>query len=246
MTKNIFFLLIIIVSIICYSPIYTQVAITEELVNEGFIYQLRKWYIDGGPEWMTPILICLILGIALVIERIIYLNSVDVNNYKVLINIEDAYKLGGIKEAREVATNTVGPIASIFNQALIRKENGQSLDEIEKSVIAYGGVEIGKLERNLPWIGLFITITPMLGFVGTVVGMVLTFSDIEISGTVQPIDMAANIKVALLTTLFGLISAIILQVFYNYLIVKIDSIVNKMEDASISIMDFLVKKQNNT
>ncbi len=208
----------------------------------GFIYTLKKFFIDGGPEFMTPILICLVLGLAFVIERIIYLNSVDKNSSQVLNSIEEAFQQGGFSEAKDVARNTPGPIASIAYQALERKEDGQKYEEIENSVVNYGGVEVGKLERNMPWISLFITIAPMLGFMGTVIGMVLAFSDIETSGTVNPTDMASNIKVALLTTLFGLIVAIILQIFYNYITTKIDSIVNSMEDSSISILDFVAKR----
>ncbi len=210
--------------------------------SKSFIYTMKKFFIDGGPEYMTPILICLVLGLAFVIERIIFLNSVDKNSDTVLSSIEDAFEQGGYSEAKDVARNTPGPIASIAYQALERKEDGQKFDEIENSVVNYGGVELGKLERNMPWISLFITIAPMLGFMGTVIGMVLAFSDIEKSGTVNPTDMASNIKVALLTTLFGLIVAIILQIFYNYITTKIDSIVNSMENASISILDFVSKK----
>ncbi|MCB9203221.1 MAG: MotA/TolQ/ExbB proton channel family protein [Flavobacteriales bacterium] len=245
MKKGISFLAVTALAVSNFQ-VYAQeaVAATEvETESQGFIYSLRQMFIDGDPAWMSPILICLILGLAFVIERILYLNSVDVNNTKVVRKIEEAYESGGISEAREVATDTKGPIASIFNQALIRKEDGQNIDEIEKSVIGYGGVEMGKLERNLPWVALFIAIAPMLGFMGTVVGMVYAFGDIETSGTVQAADMAGNIKISLLTTLFGLVSAIILQIFYNYLVAKIDSIVNKMEDSSIAIIDFLAKNK---
>ncbi len=208
----------------------------------GFIYTLKKFFIDGGPAYMTPILVCLILGLAFVIERIIYLNSIDKNNDQVLNSIEEAYQQGGYSEAKDVARNTPGPVASIAYQALERKEDGQNYEEIENSVVNYGGVQVGKLERNMPWISLFITIAPMLGFMGTVIGMVLAFTAIETDGNVNPTDMASNIKVALLTTLFGLIVAIILQIFYNYITTKIDSIINGMENASISIMDFVAKK----
>ncbi len=212
---------------------------TEE--SKGAIYVLKEFFVSGGPLWMTLPLICLILGLAFAIERILYLNNVDINTEQFVSNLQDSLDSGGIEEAKELARNTKGPVASIAYQALLRTGDGQSLDEVENSVVAYGGVEVGKLERNLSWIALFIAIAPMLGFMGTVVGMIMAFQDIAKSGSVQAQDMAGNIQVALLTTLSGLVVAIVLQVFYNYITAKIDSITNKMEDASISIVDMLVR-----
>jgi biopolymer transport protein ExbB/TolQ len=151
------------------------------------------------------------------------------------------HKSHDLKAAKEVARATRGPVASIFYQGLERLENGESLEQVEKSVVSYGGVEMGRLEKNISWISLFIALAPMLGFMGTVVGMVAAFDAIEAAGDIQPSLVAGGIKVALLTTLFGLIVAIILQLFYNYIISMVDDIVNKMEDASISLMDMLVK-----
>lgn len=213
-----------------------------EATNEGGpIYVLKEFFVMGGPFWMTLPLVCLILGLAFAIERMLYLNSADVNTEKLLGEIEDALNNGGIESAKDVARDKKGPVASIAYQALTRVGEGQDFESVERSVVGYGGVEVGRLERNLSWIGLFITIAPMLGFMGTVVGMVMAFQDIAKSGSVQAQDMAGNIQVALLTTLAGLVVAIILQIFYNYLSAKIDSIVNKMEDASISILDTLVR-----
>ncbi|CAI9428693.1 Biopolymer transport protein ExbB [Candidatus Ornithobacterium hominis] len=207
----------------------------------GPIYLLKEFFVMGGPFWMTLPLICLILGLAFAIERMLYLNSADVNTDKLLNEIEEALNNGGIESAKDVARDRKGPVASIAYQALTRVGDNQPFDDVERSVVGYGGVEVGRLERNLSWIGLFIAIAPMLGFMGTVVGMVMAFQDIAKSGSVQAQDMAGNIQVALLTTLAGLVVAIILQIFYNYLTAKVDSIVNKMEDASISIMDILVR-----
>lgn len=215
-------------------------AAAEEKVG-GPIYVLKQFFVEGGPFWMTLPLICFILGLAFAIERILYLNSVDVNADRFLADLESSLQSGGIEEAKDLARNTKGPVASIAYQALLRTGDGQSMDEVERSVVGYGGVEIGKLDRNLSWISLFISVAPMLGFMGTVVGMVMAFQDIAKSGSVQAQDMAGNIQVALLTTLAGLIVAIVLQVFYNYITAKIDSIVNKMEDASISLVDILVR-----
>ncbi|MDR1341282.1 MAG: MotA/TolQ/ExbB proton channel family protein [Prevotellaceae bacterium] len=201
--------------------------------------ELKKQFIDGGPPFMTPIILCLVLGLAFCIERIIYLNLATTNIKKLLSSVESALDDGGIEAAKEVCRNTKGPVASIFYQGLDRNEEG--LDMVEKSIVSYGSVQMGQLETNLPWIGLFIALAPSLGFLGTVIGMVQAFNDIEKAGTMSPTVVAGGMKVALITTVCGLIVAIILQIFYNYIVSKIDSIVNSMEDASISFVDILIK-----
>jgi biopolymer transport protein ExbB len=188
---------------------------------------------------MTPILLCFIIGMAIVIERIIYLNMSSTNTDKLLKSIESALATGGIDSAKEICRSTKGPVASIFYQGLDREHEG--IDIVEKSVVAYGGVMMGNLERGLIWISLFIGLAPMLGFFGTVVGMVQAFDAIESAGDISPGLVAGGIKVALITTIGGLIVAMILQVFYNYLVSKIDSLVSQMEDSSISLIDILVK-----
>jgi len=188
---------------------------------------------------MWPILICMILGLAVSIERIITLNLATTNTKKLLSQIEDALAKGGVEAAKEVTKNTRGPIASIFTQGLMRAPEG--IDMVEKSVVSYGGVEMGRLERGLIWISLFISLGPMLGFFGTVIGMVQAFDAIEAAGDISPQVVAGGMKVALITTVGGLIVGMILQILYNYLVSKIDSLVNGMEDASISLIDILVK-----
>jgi biopolymer transport protein ExbB len=210
-------------------------------VDEGksFHQVLKEKFIQGGAGWMTPILLVLILGLALVVERIIYLNLATTNTEKLLNGVENALNNGGVNAAKELCKNTRGPVASIFYQGLDRFDEG--LEIIEKSIVSYGGVQMARLERNLSWIGLFIALAPMLGFLGTVVGMVQAFDSIEQAGDISPTVVAGGMKVALLTTVFGLIVAIILQIFFNYLVNKIEGIVNTMEDASISFMDIIVK-----
>lgn len=208
----------------------------------SFHQMLKKKFIEGGAGWMAPILLCLIIGLGLCIERIIYLNLASTNTTKLLNKVENELQNNGVAAAKEVCKNTRGPVASIFYQGLDRYSEG--LDIVEKSVVSYGGVQMARLETNLSWITLFISLAPMLGFLGTVVGMVQAFDDIEAAGDISPTVVAGGMKVALLTTVFGLIVAIILQVIYNYLISKVDSIVNTMEDASISFMDILVKNKN--
>ncbi|WP_225036762.1 MotA/TolQ/ExbB proton channel family protein [Winogradskyella sp. SM1960] len=211
-------------------------AASEDL---SFHQELKKRFIEGGPGFMGIVLLCLILGLAIAIERIIFLNLSTTNTKKLTQNVEDALNSGGVEAAKEVCRNTKGPVASIFYQGLDRAD--EDIDAAEKAVVAYGGVQMGQLEKNVSWISLFIALAPMLGFMGTVIGMIQAFDKIEAAGDMQPSLVAGGIKVALLTTVFGLIVAIILQIFYNYIIAKIDSIVNDMEDASITLMDLLVR-----
>ncbi len=206
---------------------------------EKVTQEIKKKFIDGGPLFMSFVLIALILGLALSIERIIYLNLATTNTEKLLQDIESAMSNGGVESAKEICRNTRGPVASIFLQGLERSSEG--VEMVEKSVIAYGGVQMGLLERGLSWIGLFIALAPMLGFMGTVIGMIDAFDIIEAKGEAKPDELAGGIKVALITTVSGLIVAIILQIFYNYIVSKIDTLVNQMEDASISLIDVLVK-----
>ena len=210
----------------------------EEAEPVGFTQELKKRFIEGGPGFMGIVLLCLILGLAIAIERIIFLNLSTTNTAKLTASVEDALKSGGVEAAKEVCRNTSGPVASIFYQGLDRSSEG--IENAEKAVVAYGGVQMGQLEKNVSWISLFIALAPMLGFMGTVIGMIQAFDKIEAAGDMQPSLVAGGIKVALLTTVFGLIVAIILQIFYNYIVAKIDGIVNDMEDASISLMDMLV------
>ena len=220
-----------------------ETAMEEEMAPEeaSFTQELKKRFIEGGPGFMGIVLICLILGLAIAIERIIYLNLATTNSQKLTAGVEEALSSGGVEAAKEICRNTKGPVASIFYQGLDRVDEG--VESAEKAVVAYGGVQMGQLEKNVSWISLFIALAPMLGFMGTVIGMIQAFDKIEAAGDMQPSLVAGGIKVALLTTVFGLIVAIILQVFYNYIIAKIDSIVNDMEDASINLIDILVAQK---
>ncbi len=206
--------------------------------GEG-IAVIRDKFIEGGAGFMALPLLCLILGLAIVIERLLSLFSVSSNSDKFIKKVEDALISGGIESAKDVARSTPGPVASIFYQGLDRADEG--FDHVEKSVVSYGEVQMGQLEKGLVWISLFIALAPMLGFMGTVIGMIKAFDDIQNAGDISPAIVAKGIKVALLTTVAGLIVAIILQIFYNLLVSKIDSIVNNMEDASIRLVDMLIK-----
>ena len=217
----------------------TAAVAENEEDTKSFHQMLKEKYIQGGAGWMTPVLLCLIFGMALIIERILYLNMATTNVKKLLDGVEENVKGGNYEGAKELCRNTRGPVASIFYQGLDRIDQG--LDNVEKAVTSYGGVQMARLENNLTWIGLFIALAPSFGFLGTVVGMVQAFDDIETAGDISPTVVAGGMKVALLTTIFGLITAIILQIFYNYILTKIESLVDQMEDGSISFMDILVK-----
>jgi biopolymer transport protein ExbB len=216
-------------------------AAEEEEVELSFVQTLKQKYIEGDVLWMTPVLICLIIGMALSIERVVYLNLATINTEKFKDDIEAALKSGGVDAAKDLARNTRGPIASIYFQGLDRSDEG--IDIVEKSVISYGGVQNGLLEKGMTWLQLFIALAPMLGFLGTVIGMIQAFDKIVKDGQVSPTTVADGIKVSLLTTVFGLIAAIFLQIFYNYITSKIDSIVNEMEEASISLIDMMLKNK---
>ena len=219
-------------------------AVVEEAINpevqiagDSLHHVLMQKFLEGGWGWMLPILIVLVLGLAIAIERILFLGLSTINTKKFIAEVEKALNEGGIEAAKAVCRETKGPIASIYWQGLDRYEQG--LDAVEKAVVSYGSVQTGQLESGLGWLGLFIALSPSLGFMGTVVGLVQSFDSIQAAGDISPALVAGGMKVALLTTLLGLIAAMVLQVFYNYVIVKIDGMVNEMEDASITLMDIL-------
>ena len=215
----------------------TQAAAPAE---EGGMHKgLKQKFIEGGAGWMAPIALCLIVGLALCIERIIFLSLSSTNTKKLLNSIDEAWEKGGVTAAMNVCRDTRGPVASIFYQGLSRYDEG--IDVVEKTVSSYGGVQLGLLEKNLSWITLFIALSPSLGFLGTVVGMIQAFDKIQQVGDISATVVASGIKVALLTTVFGLIVAMILQVFFNYILSLVEAMTNEMEDSSISLLDIIVK-----
>lgn len=211
----------------------------EKIESTSMHAAIKQKFIEGGAGFMAAVVLCLIFGLAISIERVIYLNLSDTNTKKFIANFEDALNNGGIESAKEYCRNTRGPIASIFYQGLERYDQG--IDMVEKSVVSYGSVQMGLMEKGLTWIGLFIALAPMMGFLGTVIGMIGAFDQIQAAGDMSPALVAGGIKVALITTVGGLIVAMILQVFYNYCTAKVEGIVNNMEDASVSMLDILVK-----
>lgn len=203
----------------------------------SFTQILKDKFIEGGPLFMAPVLLTLILGLAIAIERVLFLAMSNNNNDKLLEDVKSALASGGKTAALEVCRSTRGPVASILYQGLDKMDDG--IDMVDKAIVSLGSVENGKLERGVSWISLFIALAPMLGFMGTVIGMIQAFDSIEAAGDISPSLVAGGIKVALLTTVFGLIAAMILQIFYNLIVAMIDNLVNKMEDASITFLDIV-------
>ena len=222
-------------------PIMAQDEAPAAVVEEtgGLHKELKTKFIEGDAGFMSLPAIALVLGLAFCIERIIYLSLAEVNTKKLLASVEAALEKGDVEAAKTVCRNTRGPVASICYQGLMRIDEG--VDVVERSVVSYGGVQAGYLEKGCSWITLFIAMAPSLGFLGTVVGMVMAFDQIQQAGDISPTVVAGGMKVALITTIFGLVVALILQVFYNYILAKIEAITSQMEDSSITLLDTIMK-----
>jgi biopolymer transport protein ExbB len=221
------------------APAVVEEAAPAEEAQGGIHQALKQKFIEGGAGFMSTCALCLVLGLAIAIERIIYLAMASTDSKKLLAKVENALETEGVEAAKEICRNTRGPVASIFYQGLMRIDEG--IDVAEKSIIAYGGVQAGLLEKNVSWIGLFIGLAPMLGFMGTVIGMIEAFDRIQQAGDISATIVAGGIKVALITTVTGLIVAIILQIFYNFILSRIEANVGDMEDSSITMLDILMK-----
>lgn len=204
------------------APANDLAALTAAAPEVPLHQALKTKFIEGGAGFMSLIIICLIIGLALSIERILYLTFSKTNTKKLLEAIEAALAEGGVEKAKEVCRNTRGPVASIFYQGLLRYDQG--VDVVEKTIVSYGSVQMSLMENGLSWISLFIAIAPSLGFLGTVIGMIEAFDAIQAAGDISPNVVAGGMKVALITTVGGLIVAMILQVFYNYILAKIDTL----------------------
>ena len=238
MKKNLMFLAVATLGTVsAFAQDAAAAAAETELAGDTLHQVLMQKFLEGGWGWMMPVLVCLVIGLAIAIERMLYLAFSNINTKKFVEEFEKTLNEKGVEAAKDLCRNTRGPVASIYYQGLDRMDQG--LDAVEKAVVSYGSVQTGQLESGLTWIGLFIALSPMLGFMGTVVGMIGAFDQIQAAGDISPTIVAGGIKVALLTTLMGLIAAVILQMFYNYVVTKIDALVNTMEDASITLVDIL-------
>ena len=213
--------------------------VTEESDGEGLHKTIKTKFIEGSAGFMSLVAIAMIFGLALCIERIIFLSLSEINSKKLLEDIQAALENGDVEGAKAICRDTRGPVASICYQGMLRIDEG--LDVVERSVVSYGSVQASNLEKNLSWITLFIAMSPSLGFLGTVIGMVQAFDDIQKAGDISPNVVAGGMKVALITTIFGIIVALILQVFYNYILSKVESLNTDMEDSSVSLLDIIMK-----
>ena len=215
------------------------VKVTEDTGIAGVHKTIKTKFIEGGAEFMALVAIAMVIGLAFCIERIIYLSMADVNTKKLMAKIADALAKNDVEAAKDVCRNTAGPVAAICYQGLLRIDEG--LETVERSVVSYGSLQSSMLEKNCSWITLFIAMAPSLGFLGTVIGMVMSFDEIQQKGDISPTIVAGGMKVALITTIYGIIVALVLQVFYNFILTKIESIVADMEDCSITLLDLLTK-----
>ena len=207
--------------------------------NQGLHKVLKTKFIEGSAGFMSLVAIAMIFGLALCIERIIFLSLSEINSKKLLEDIQAALENGDVEGAKSICRETRGPVASICYQGMMRIDEG--LDVVERSVVSYGSVQASNLEKNLSWITLFIAMSPSLGFLGTVIGMVQAFDEIQRANDISPNVVAGGMKVALITTIFGIIVALILQVFYNYILSKVEALNTDMEDSSVSLLDIIMK-----
>ena len=213
--------------------------VTEAAESEGVHKTLKTKFIEGGAEFMALVAIAMVIGLAFCVERIIYLSMAKVNTKNLMEAIAAALQKGDVEGAKTICRNTAGPVASICYQGLLRIDEG--LDTVERSVVSYGSLQSSNLEKGCSWITLFIAMAPSLGFLGTVIGMVMAFDKIQQEGDISPTIVAAGMKVALITTIYGIVVALILQIFYNYILTKIEDLVADMEDSSITLLDLLTK-----
>ena len=221
------------------STAMAQEAEVASVEGQSIHKTLKRYFIEGSASFMSLVAIALVIGLAFCVERIIYLSLAEINTKKFIDKVEEALEKGDVEAAKDIARNTRGPIASIYYQGLMRIDQG--LDQVERSVVSYGGVQAGYLEKGCSWITLFIAMAPSLGFLGTVIGMVQAFDTIQQVGDISPTVVAGGMKVALITTIFGIVVALILQLFYNYILTKIESINSDMEDSSVTLLDLISK-----
>lgn len=212
----------------------------QKVVAEGvgFHQSLKQKFIDGNAGFMLLVALALVLGLAFCIERIIYLSLSEIDAKRFMAKLTDLIVAEDIEKAKELSKNTRGPVASICYQGLLRIDS--SIEDIERSVASYGSVQSANLEKGCSWVTLFIAMAPSLGFLGTVIGMVMAFDQIQVAGDISPTIVASGMKVALITTIFGIIVALVLQVFYNYILSKIEHLTAQMEESAISLLDAIM------
>ena len=205
----------------------------------GMHHRLKKMFIDGTPLFMSLVALALVLGLAFCIERIMYLTLSEINAKRLMKDIDAKVSEGDIEGAKQLCRETRGPVASICYQGLMHIR--EQMDDIERSIYSYGSVQTAKLEKGTSWIKLFIAMAPSLGFLGTVIGMVMAFEQIQIAGDIGPTIVASGMKVALITTIFGIVVALILQLFYSYITSKIEHLTSQMEESVVTLLDIIMQ-----
>ncbi len=221
------------------APAEAPAEVVEAAETAGVHKALKTKFIEGGAEFMALVAVAMVIGLAFCVERIIYLSMAKVDAKKLMEAIAEALSKNDVEGAKTICRNTAGPVAAICYQGLLRIDEG--LETVERSVVSYGSLQSSELEKGCSWITLFIAMAPSLGFLGTVIGMVMSFDEIQQKGDISPTIVAGGMKVALITTIYGIIVALVLQVFYNFILTKIESIVADMEDSSITLLDILTK-----
>jgi biopolymer transport protein ExbB len=216
---------------------------TVDTDGAGLHYQLKSKFIDGQPVFMSMVALALVFGLAFCLERIVYLTLSEINAKKLMIDIDSKVAAGDVEGAKQLCRDTRGPVASICYQGLMHIN--EQMDDIERSIYSYGSVQSAKLEKGTSWIKLFIAIAPSLGFLGTVIGMVMAFERIQIAGDSGPTIVASGMKVALITTIFGIIVALILQLFYSYIMSKIEHLTSQMEESVVTLLDIIMNYKHN-
>jgi biopolymer transport protein ExbB len=215
---------------------------TTQGITEGHINlhnQIKQKFIEGSALFMSFIALVFIAGLAICIERIIYLNLSQRNSKPLMDDIKDALSRGDTEMAKNICHEASGPVAATCYQGLLRIDQGS--DVVEKAITTQGNLQIDRLKKGCSWIRLFTAMAPTLGFLGTILGMLQAFDKIQLTGDISPAVVAGGMKVALISTIFGLIAALILHLFYNYILSKIETITNDMEDSSISLLDIVIK-----
>ena len=208
----------------------------------SFHQVLKTKFIEGSAGFMSLVALALVLGLAFCVERIIFLTLSEIDAKRMMADIDGALSNGDLQAAQKMCEQERGPVASICRKALARI--AEPIDNIERGISSYGSVEAANMETGCSWIKLFIAIAPSLGFLGTVIGMVMAFEQIQDAGDISPTIVASGMKVALITTIFGIIAALVLQVFYNYIVSKIDHITADMEESAIKLLDSIGKYKN--
>ena len=238
--------LIALFAIIIGLALFAQTAIAQDSLSietVGLHQQLKTKFIDGSPFFMSLVAMALVFGLAFCIERIVYLTLSEINAKKLLADIDQRIAGGDVEGAKQLCRDTRGPVASICYQGLLHIN--EAMDDIERSVISYGSVQTAKLEKGCSWIKLFIAMAPSLGFLGTVIGMVMAFDNIQQAGDIGATIVASGMKVALMTTIFGIVVALVLQLFYSYITSKIEHLTAQMEESAVTLFDTILKYKHN-